>query len=255
MIARPLKSGVMIAAMSALFATSAFAWHLEGRIFCEGLGLPLTDVTVTVVNTSGAPFSGSATTNEAGFYHIDLPETPACFLASLSLGAGSTVVTPASGEFAFCTDATTFEFVQNWIVDSPKCEGQCWLTAGGTKYSTYSGTRNGQNGPNHNWGGNVNPGCSPTAGDGGSWNHISDIDNLHFHGQHIEVVRCGNVDGIPPGSTSPVTPFNFIEFQGTGSLKGIRSNKYFSIKKEKINMMELLKLVIGLVKRLVEWHL
>ena len=39
------------------------------------------------------------------------------------------------------------------------------------------------------------------------------------------MVRCGNVAGIPPGSTSPVTPFNFIEYQGTGILKGVGPNK------------------------------
>jgi len=38
-------------------------------------------------------------------------------------------------------------------------------------------------------------------------------------------VRCGNVEGIPPGSESPVTPYNFIEFTGTGTLKGIKGNK------------------------------
>jgi len=38
-------------------------------------------------------------------------------------------------------------------------------------------------------------------------------------------VACGNVPGIEPGSESPVTPFNFIEFQGTGTLKGIKGSK------------------------------
>ena len=51
------------------------------------------------------------------------------------------------------------------------------------------------------------------------------MQNLHFQGWHIEVVRCGNVPGIPEGSTSPVTPVNFIEFQGTGTLKGVKGNK------------------------------
>ena len=103
--------------------------------------------------------------------------------------------------------------------------GACWLTAGGAKFSSITGTNVGEHGPNQNWGGNVYPGCSPTAGDGGSWNHVDHVLRLHFHGQAITVVDCGNVDGIPPGSTSPVTPFNFIEFTGTGTLKGIKGNK------------------------------
>ena len=30
--------------------------------------------------------------------------------------------------------------------------------------------------------------------------------------------------GIVPGSTSPVTPYNFIRFRGTGTLRGIKGN-------------------------------
>ena len=44
-------------------------------------------------------------------------------------------------------------------------------------------------------------------------------------GNPITDVVCGNVDGIPPGSTSPVTPYNFIEYSGTGTLKGIKGNR------------------------------
>ena len=63
----------------------------------------------------------------------------------------------------------------------------------------------------HSWGGNVNPACAPVKG---HWNHIAHKLSLHFQATDIEVLRCGNVPGIPPGSTSPVTPFNFIEFRG-----------------------------------------
>ena len=44
-------------------------------------------------------------------------------------------------------------------------------------------------------------------------------------GTDIEVIRCGNVDGIEPGSESPVTGYNFIEFQGVGWVQGIKGNK------------------------------
>ena len=47
----------------------------------------------------------------------------------------------------------------------------------------------------------------------------------HVQGLQIRVVRCGNVPGIPAGSESPVTPYNFIEFEGTGVVKGIHGNK------------------------------
>lgn len=105
------------------------------------------------------------------------------------------------------------------VRELPPPPGACWLTGGG-------GWVDGANGqPVHSYGGNINPGCSPTAGDGGSWNDVWHPANLHFHGQHIEVIRCGNWPGIAPGSESPKTPVNFIEFRGTGTLKGIKGNK------------------------------
>jgi len=100
----------------------------------------------------------------------------------------------------------------------PPPEGHCWLTGGGEFFTDKSVRW-------FSYGGNVNPGCSPTAGDGGNWNTVDHVNDLHFQGKHIEVIRCGNVEGIPPGSTSPVTPFNFIEFKGTGTLKGVKGNK------------------------------
>lgn len=44
------------------------------------------------------------------------------------------------------------------------------------------------------------------------------------------MVRCGNVTPPPPeGSTSPVTPFNFIEWTGEGTIKGIQGSKIGTI--------------------------
>jgi hypothetical protein len=71
----------------------------------------------------------------------------------------------------------------------------------------------------------VNPGCSPTSGQGGNWNHSAHRLGLHFQGRTIEVARCGNVAGIPEGANSPRTPVNFIEFAGTGRLRGSKGNK------------------------------
>ena len=104
--------------------------------------------------------------------------------------------------------------------------GQCWLTAGGVKFSPLAGGNLAEyRGPKDNVGGNVYPGCSPDAGDGGSWTHIAHRDKLHFHGTDITVLECGNVPGIEHGSESPVTPYNYIEFTGIGTLKGIAGNK------------------------------
>ncbi len=106
--------------------------------------------------------------------------------------------------------------------------GKCWLTAGGVKFSPITGQMMAEykeNGPHDSVGGNVYPGCNADSGDGGNWNHIAHKQNLHFQGTSIQVVQCGNMPGIPAGSESPVTPYNFIEFKGTGTLKGISGNK------------------------------
>jgi hypothetical protein len=103
------------------------------------------------------------------------------------------------------------------VRELPKPEGRCWLTGGGLKVTDGSGDE-------HSFGGNINPACSPTAGEGGNWNDVNHTDGLHFSGRAIDVLRCGNVEGIPPGSQSPVTPVNFIEFTGTGWVKGVAGN-------------------------------
>jgi hypothetical protein len=110
-------------------------------------------------------------------------------------------------------------------VITPSCEKLCWLTGGGAAFDPTLNIYVAQVSSRHNFGGNVYPGCSSTAGDGGQWNHLDAARKLHFQGFAVTVDRCGNVDGIPPGSTSPVTPFNFIEFHGTGRVLGVKGNK------------------------------
>jgi hypothetical protein len=85
----------------------------------------------------------------------------------------------------------------------------------------------GSSGPVISIGGNVNPGCSPTAGDGGNWTHVDHKAKLFFQGRSIEVAECGNIPASirPPGSDSPKTPFNYIEWAGIGIMKGIGGNK------------------------------
>lgn len=117
------------------------------------------------------------------------------------------------------------------IIDEAACgQSACWLTGGGSKKSPIVDGGLGESEKPRklfNWGGNVNPGCSPTAGDGGSWNLIDVAQSLHFHATDIAVVECGNVPGIPPGSTSPATPYNYIHYTGFGWLKGLKSNKTY----------------------------
>ena len=219
---RTLRSTFMaVSVLLGLFSTSqAWAWGFLGNVYCDGAGLPLAGVTVQVVGVD-VQFTATGTTDANGHYYLDLPDTPGSYIASLP---NSTVVSPGSGAFSVTNDNTLGSI--DWVVSDPNCtQLGCWLTGGGTKFDSVTGTMLAQHGPQQNFGGNVNPSCSSNPGDGGQWNHVDHGAKLRFQGTSIRVVRCGNIDGIPPGSTSPATPYNFIEFQGTGTLTGIKGNK------------------------------
>jgi hypothetical protein len=214
------------AALATLLAvTAAQAHYLTGTIVCtNGLAFPNVTVNVTGTNCNGA-FSGSAVTDATGTYFIAFPLCDGTYTATVDAGTlPPDAVLSTSSQTTFSLDDVNVAYGLYFTVDSTVCNppspnGACWLTSGGAKVQV------GRT-PEIAFGGNVNPGCSPTAGDGGDWNHIDRIRNLHFHGTSIQVIDCGNVaPPHPPGSTSPVTPFNFIEFMGTGTLKGIAGNK------------------------------
>ncbi len=208
-------------------AATASAFHLNGYVLCDGTAAPLSGVTITVTSTDPAnPYTASGTSDASGYYTIPLVSFPLCLNVTATLGPGESVVSPAGNTYLLCLDGVTLLYNLDWVISSPTCSNQgCWLTAGGAKFSQITGSNLGDYTKVHNWGGNVYPGCSSTAGDGGDWNDIDNVNRLHFHGTTIQVITCGNVDGIPPGSTSPVTPYNYIEFKGTGTLKGIKGNK------------------------------
>jgi hypothetical protein len=150
-----------------------------------------------------------------GTYHVGI-KNPCPFTES-KVGDPARDSNPSPSTVVLDGTDLTIDF---GLLCTPLEEGRCWMTGGGS----FTTNRSNRGKRDDNWGGNVNPGCSPTAGDGGDWNHQDKVLGLHFHGTHIVVDRCGNVPGIPAGSTSPVTPFNFIEFHGTGWLQGEGSN-------------------------------
>jgi hypothetical protein len=212
---------IALAVVAVVSPGAARACRIDGVVVCEANGAPVAGV---VVNVVGADFSASASTDATGLYSVGLPDVTGTFTVTLDLSGigGGSVVTPPS--------PTTFELVNgyqeiNWSVDVPGCAKQsCWLTGGGAKFSTVAGIPVAEHGPKVSFGGNVNPGCSPVAGEGGQWSHVDHEQKLFFQGTAITVEECGNVTGIPPGSESPVTPYNYIDYYGTGSLKGIAGN-------------------------------
>jgi hypothetical protein len=206
----------------------ALAWQVCGRVTCDGTGLPIEGVVVQVTATDNS-FVHAAATDANGSYCIVLPDVPNSFVSTMLLYHGEQIVAPAGGSYQFSTTDADNQLTRDFTLSAPYCgqrsEGQCWMTAGGAKFYPVTNSYLGDSDKWNNFGGNVYPSCSPFPGDGGNWNHIANNVNLHFQGRDITVVRCGNVDGIPPGSTSPATGFNFIDFTGTGTLKGIKGNK------------------------------
>lgn len=219
-----LLTGVVL---SLAIGGSALACRVEGRVTCEPLGLPLEGAKVTIAGATLGNVTLDAYTDANGNFLLALPDIlPATYTATLTVAEGTINGSPTT---TFDLTASSFVASINWTVSNvPGC-GQvgCWLTGGGAKFSTIIGMTVAERGPRVNFGGNVNPSCSPEPGEGGQWNHLDHQLKLHFQGTQIVVDRCGNVSGIPPGSTSPVTPYNFIEYSGTGVLKGISGNKAF----------------------------
>jgi hypothetical protein len=226
----------MIGAMT-LGANRAEAWSVSGFVYCDangnnqgdvGIDTPLVGVKVAVIG------GASGTTDATGFYSLDLPDLPGSYQVEVTPPNGAGVVVPSSNPYTITATDTQRHPEVNFLLTIAACSPpppppppvqKCWLTGGGAKFDPIAGILVAEHGPVHSFGGNVNPGCNADAGDGGNWNHVAHGLKLHFQGKVIEIVKCGNVSDIPPGSTSPVTPYNFIEFRGTGTLKGIKGNK------------------------------
>jgi hypothetical protein len=191
-------------------------------------GVAFPGVTVNLLD-SGGGFLSSAIANTDGIYAFPLTTggTYTVEIDQSTLPAGAALQVPSSGSYVVELSIGEIER-RDFIVDDASCgdSGACWMTAGGVKFEVLMDGMAAEAGPKDSFGGNVYPSCSPEPGDGGQWNHIAHGAKLHFLGTSIRVVRCGNVTGIDPGSESPVTPFNFIEFEGEGTLSGIKGNKF-----------------------------
>lgn len=240
---KPMKKtflGLLALACSVSASGEAADMYIYGKVGCDILkechytiagGIAFPGVTININDSSGN-FVTSGTTDAEGKYVILVsdPGTYTAVIDQSTLQAGAVVISPASGEYTVYLGLGDKER-RDFVVDDVLCgdTGACWMTAGGVKFEAIMGTdaaQSGSNGPKDSFGGNVNPSCSSEPGDGGNWNHVAHSVKLHLKGTDIQVVRCGNVVGIDPGSESPVTPFNFIEFDGTGTISGIKGNKF-----------------------------
>lgn len=244
MNAHTLAMSFVGAGMLILASAPANAWHVDGQILCDANQSGSIDTGDQPFGNYGYDFidifftnsSNQVTTGYAypdGGYSIGLPDVEDTYTQTLDmtdLPADATIVQPPGGSYSIHLTDTAQSATRNWLVDSAVCQtpevaDKCWLTGGGVKFSQITDSYVAEHGPRDNMGGNVYPSCDPNPGDGGQWNHVAQSAKLHFLGKSIQVVRCGNVPGIQSGSESPVTPYNFIEFKGTGTLKGIKGNK------------------------------
>jgi SdrD B-like domain len=220
-----------------LFIGQAYGWHSSGKVYCDvnnngiidSTDTPVANVKVSVDGIS-LSYHRETTTDANGYYYLPLYWTPNSYSTTIGpegLPSDAIVVIPASNPFAFTITSVITTMEVNWLISSQTCQAQagaCWMTAGGVKFDPALGIDAAERGPKFNFGGNTFPGCSPTAGDGGQWSFVDRALDIHFQAWVIDKVECGNVSGIPPGSTSPVTPFNYIEFSGSGTVKPVAGN-------------------------------
>lgn len=241
---KKVQKTFLIAMVAAIFVAgltaTAFACCLQVTKSCTdaiGPGSPInfsgtvrnicseTLTNVTVVDDNGTPGDTSDDVTVLG--PITLNYVGAGDSADFS-GSYIPTASPSTDTVTATGYVGTTSYTATASATCSQTGGKCWLTAGGVKFSPITGMMMAeykQKGPLDSVGGNVYPGCNATSGDGGNWNHIAHKQNLHFQGTDIQIVQCGNVPGIPTGSESPDTPFNFIDFKGTGTLKGISGNK------------------------------
>ena len=223
-----MRALLALGALGALFVSSTtWATTISGTVVCEGDGSALAGVEVQITAPLPSTWSAVVTTDVNGYYSLS-GLYPGEWSVVIVGGTSPDVIgiTPPS-HLIVLTDQVWFG-VADFAVDDPSCRpqaGLCWMTAGGVKFEPILGSDVAQHGPKDSFGGNVHPSCSPEPGNGGQWNHVAHSLMLHFMGTDIVQVECGNVPGIEPGSESPVTGFNYIEFSGIGWVQGIKGNK------------------------------
>ncbi len=215
-------------------------------VYDEGVDLGIEGVEITLLDAGGAPTgisTVSANTTAPGFYgfenlvqqpyQVSVADIPGFELNAVQCltpwpACDDTTENPKPVDITDHNLRMKLNFLYCREPEPPA--SLCWMTGGGVKFDSITRTHNAEmstsNGPKDSVGGVVAPSCSGFPSNGGQWNHVAHGLKLHLTGFDIEVVRCGNVDGHPPGTDSPVCEVNFIEWVGTGRLQGIGGNKF-----------------------------
>jgi hypothetical protein len=210
------------------------AWTISGFVFCDANqneqidtgDVPVPGVLVVVTNLSGTFSNANFTTTPDGGFVLDVPSGPDSYVEyihPLTLPGDAFGVLPGGGVYAFTLDETQTNFTGNFLISSASCTNvtpppppvtnNCCVVACGS-----FGPKKGK--PLYTFAGSVLPACGCTNGDSGVWEVIAQCSKLHFQGCQFEIVNCGD----ETSSTSSCA-IHFIEFQGTGILKGIAGCK------------------------------
>ena len=202
-----------------------------GFVFCDSNqngqfdngDTPMPGVLVVVTNTSGTFSNANWTATPDGGFFIPLgtpPDSYVEYIEPATLPSDALIVQPSGGIYMFTTDANNPEFSGNFLISSSTCTNgappppppptngmSCCLHASGSIC-----------GPGHKpaftFSGTALPSCGSTNGDTGEWKITASGHKLHFEGSVFEIVNCGQDEDAAGNS------FNFIEFQGAGTLKG-----------------------------------
>jgi hypothetical protein len=201
-----------------------------GRVFCDAndngrinpADTPVPDVLVVVTNSSGT-FSNAAFTDAEGAFSVQLPpgaDLYGDYILRSSLPPGSRIITPR-GQFTTPPADGSNVVTNDFLIQNPRCltfapgDSRCWLTAGGH-------IRNGRGRPGFTFSGAVNPRCRPGPA-GGNFTAVSHPAKLRFRATQMSVVDCGSLP-VSPGSPPSRRPFDFIDFEGVGTLQGFGGN-------------------------------
>lgn len=171
-------------------------------------------VRVVATNTTGS-YSNAAYTEADGSYSIplDLPEYYVQFLDPVTVPTNATPIYPPTGIWVFTLNPDQDVVVSDYLISSPACVSSA--TAEAFWLRGNASIRTGKGRSDHSVSGSVQPDCQPASGPGGTWNDTAHLLKLTFRGTVSQTVRAG----IAADSSS------YLEFQGTGTLKGLAGNK------------------------------
>lgn len=202
--------------LAALQATTAYGWHVRGKVVCDTNGngqiddadTPLQGVIIAVENASGS-FTAAATTDAAGVFNVDLPHIPDSYLAyphPPSVPPGATLISPAGGvhSFALSNENQFFEqanFLFNCAPQPPPPSGNddCGKVTGG-------GWINGPSGAKASFG---------VSGGPGGWGHLNYVD--HGNGLHVRSTAVTAYETDASDANARIIRFNVIIGSASGT--------------------------------------